>query len=126
MLRITAHYDDFGLYETAVLGTLAHETGWATGAARWWLRPRASPWPAFGARHVHPEISARMDYAAIIGGCVSCSTPAGALLSGTEPSGTIPHALVLIFGDTLAATEAFDRDIDPKVQPSGPRGYVPR
>jgi nicotinate phosphoribosyltransferase len=115
VLRITAHYDDFGLYETAVLGTLAHETGWATGAAEVVAAAQGIPVMSFGARHVHPDISARMDYAAIIGGCVGCSTTAGAVLTGTEPSGTIPHALVLIFGDTLAATEAFDRIIDPKV-----------
>jgi len=33
-----------------------------------------------------------------------------------EASGTIPHALILAMGDTLAATEAFDRHIDPEVK----------
>ena len=33
VLRIKAPYRRFGIYETAILGTLAHESGWATAAA---------------------------------------------------------------------------------------------
>ena len=36
-------------------------------------------------------------------------------LAGLAPTGTMPHALVLIFGDTVRAAEAFDRHIDPEV-----------
>jgi nicotinate phosphoribosyltransferase len=115
VLRITSRYDEFGLYETALLGTLTHETGWATGAAEVVAAAQGIPVISFGARHIHPEVAARMDYAAMVGGCVACSTVAGAALTGTEPSGTIPHALVLIYGDTIAATEAFDRFMDPKI-----------
>jgi len=50
-----------------------------------------------------------MDYSAIVGGCAGCSSVAGAKLVGIEPSGTIPHALVLIIGDTVKATLAFDK-----------------
>ena len=57
-----------------------------------------------------------MEYAAIVGGCVGCATPAGARLAGIEPSGTIPHALILSLGDTVRAVEAFDRHIDPDVR----------
>ena len=32
VLRIRARYRQFGLYETAFLGMLAHSTGWATAA----------------------------------------------------------------------------------------------
>ena len=116
VLRITAPYSSFGLYETAILGTLAHESGWATGAARCVEAAAGIPVISFGARHVHPDVSARMEYAAMVGGCAACATPSGAALSGTAPSGTIPHALVLIVGDTVQATEAFDRHIDPAVQ----------
>jgi len=66
---------------------------------------------SFGARHVHPDITDVLDYAAIVGGCVGASTPAGARLAGLSPTGTMPHSLVLIFGDTVAAAEAFDRDL---------------
>jgi nicotinate phosphoribosyltransferase len=50
-----------------------------------------------------------MDYSAIVGGCAGCSSIAGAKLAGIEPSGTIPHALILIMGDTARATLAFDK-----------------
>jgi nicotinate phosphoribosyltransferase len=77
----------------------------------------ASPAPviSFGARHVHPDITDVLDYAAIVGGCVGASTPAGARLAGLNPTGTMPHSLVLIFGDTVRAAEAFDRDLGPEV-----------
>jgi len=37
-------------------------------------------------------------------------------LIGEEPSGTMPHALILLMGDTVEATKAFDEVIDPKVR----------
>ena len=114
-LRIRAPYLAFGLYETALLGALASESGWATAAAECVEAADGIPVISFGARHVHPEVSARMEYAACLGGCVGCATPDGAALAGIEATGTIPHALVLVMGDTVRATEAFDRHIDPKV-----------
>lgn len=115
VLRITARYRAFGLYETAFLGMLAQSTGWATAARE--VVDTAAPEPVicFGARHVHPDITDVLDYAAIVGGCVGASTPAGARLAGLNPTGTMPHSLVLIFGDTVEAALAFDRDLGPEV-----------
>ncbi|MEA2536084.1 MAG: nicotinate phosphoribosyltransferase [Chloroflexota bacterium] len=115
VLRIHARYRRFGLYETAILGMLAQSTGWATAARE--CVDAAAPHPviSFGARHVHPDITDVLDYAAIIGGCVGASTPAGARLAGLSPTGTMPHSLVLIFGDTVEAALAFDRDLEPDV-----------
>jgi nicotinate phosphoribosyltransferase len=115
VLRIHARYRRFGLYETAILGMLAQSTGWATAARE--CVDVASPAPviSFGARHVHPDITDVLDYAAIVGGCVGASTPAGARLAGLAPTGTMPHSLVLIFGDTVEAALAFDRDLGPEV-----------
>jgi nicotinate phosphoribosyltransferase len=77
----------------------------------------AAPEPviSFGARHIHPDITDVLDYAAIVGGCVGASTPAGARLAGLAPTGTMPHSLVLIFGDTVEASLAFDRHVGPEV-----------
>jgi nicotinate phosphoribosyltransferase len=77
----------------------------------------AAPIPVigFGARHVHPSVADQMDYASVVGGCIGASTPAGARLAGLSPTGTMPHALILIFGDTVRAVEAFDRHIEPDV-----------
>ena len=65
---------------------------------------------SFGARHVHPLIGPTMERAAIVGGCVGAATPGGAELGGlAAPSGTMPHAMILIFGDTVRAARAFDK-----------------
>ena len=114
-MRINARYSAFGLYETAILGILASGSGWASAARR--IVDAAAPIPVigFGARHVHPSVADQMDYASVVGGCIGASTPAGARLAGLAPTGTMPHALVLVFGDTVRAAEAFDRHIDADV-----------
>src|SRR3954451_6886088 len=121
VLRIRARYRRFGLYETALLGMLAQSTGGATAARE--IVDIAAPEPvvSFGARHVHPDITDVLDYAAIVGGggggCTAAGGrlrgvgAAGARLAGLSPTGTMPHSLVLIFGDTVLAAEAFDRDL---------------
>jgi nicotinate phosphoribosyltransferase len=115
VMRITARYSAFGLYETALLGILSQCTGWATAARR--IVDVAAPIPVigFGARHVHPSVADQMDYASVIGGCIGVSTPAGARMAGLAPTGTMAHALILIFGDTVRAVEAFDRHVEPDV-----------
>ena len=115
VLRIRARYRRFGLYETAFLGMLAQSTGWATAARECVAAATSDPVISFGARHVHPDITDILDYAAIVGGCVGASTPAGARLAGLAPTGTMPHSLVLIFGDTVEAALAFDRHVAPDV-----------
>jgi nicotinate phosphoribosyltransferase len=115
VLRIRARYRTFGLYETAFLGMMAQSTGWATAARACVDAAAPEPVISFGARHVRPEIADTLDYAAIVGGCVGASTPAGARLAGLSPTGTMPHSLILIFGDTLQAAEAFDRHMPPDV-----------
>ena len=115
VLRIRARYRRFGLYETAFLGMLAQSTGWATAARACVEVAAPEPVISFGARHIHPDITDVLDYASIVGGCVGASTPAGARLAGLSPTGTMPHSLVLIFGDTVEAALAFDRDLEPDV-----------
>ncbi len=115
VLRIRARYRRFGLYETAFLGMLAQSTGWATAARECVQVADPQPVISFGARHIHPDITDVLDYAAIVGGCVGASTPAGARLAGLAPTGTMPHSLVLIFGDTVEAALAFDRHVGPEV-----------
>jgi nicotinate phosphoribosyltransferase len=115
VLRIRARYRRFGLYETAILGMLAQSTGWATAARECVDAAAPEPVISFGARHIHPDITDVLDYAAIVGGCVGASTPAGARLAGLAPTGTMPHSLVLIFGDTVDAAIAFDRHVEANV-----------
>ena len=115
VLRIKAPYQSYGLYETAIVGILAHCSGWATAARQCIAAARGIPVTSFGARHVHPSVSGVMDYAAIVGGCAGCSSVDGARLAGVEPAGTMPHALIIVMGDTVKATVAFDKYMPPEV-----------
>lgn len=115
VLRIRAPYQSFGIYETAIIGILAHCSGWATAARECSEAAQGIPIVSFGARHVHPSAVGVMEYSAVVGGCQSCSSTVGAGLAGVAPSGTMPHALVLVMGDTARATLAFDRHMPPDV-----------
>jgi nicotinate phosphoribosyltransferase len=114
-LRITAPYQTYGVYETSIIGTLAQSSGWATAARECVDAAGSIPVISFGARHVHPAVAGVMDYAALVGGCAGCSSVNGARLAGIEPSGTMPHALIIIVGDTVAATLLFDKHMPPGV-----------
>jgi nicotinate phosphoribosyltransferase len=111
VLRITASYQSYGLYETAIVGILAHCSGWATAARECAIAAGNIPLISFGARHVHPAVAGVMDYAAVVGGCSGCSSIIGGRLAGVAPTGTMPHALIIIIGDTVKATVLFDEHI---------------
>jgi nicotinate phosphoribosyltransferase len=115
VLRITAPYLSYGVYETAMAGMLAQESAWATAARECVEAAQGIPVISFGARHVHPNVAAVMDYAAVLGGCASCSSVEGARLAGIEAAGTMPHALIICFGDTVAAALAFDEHLPAEV-----------
>lgn len=116
VLEIEGSYREFGVYETALLGLICQASGIATRAAR--CRLAAGPdrkLISFGARRMHPALAPMIERAAYIGGCDGVAAIASARLLGVEPVGTIPHALVLIIGDTVEATRAFDEVIDEAV-----------
>lgn len=109
VLRVRAPYSRFGVYETALLGMLSNCSGWATAAQEIVGAAAGKRVISYGARHVHPLIGPVMEYAAVVGGCAGCATPLGAQLAGLKaPSGTMPHAMILVFGDTVQAARAFD------------------
>ena len=112
VLRVRARYSHFGRMETALLGILASCSGWASRAREIVDAAAGKRVISFGARHVHPLVGPTMEYAAVVGGCVGCATPGGARLAGlVAPSGTMPHAMILIFGDTVEAARAFDAEM---------------
>jgi len=113
VMRIRGRYADFGIYETAILGILAHSSGWATAAYEVKKVTGDKPFFCFGARHVHPAVAPVMERAAIVGGANGASCVLGAKLAGLEPSGTVPHALFLIVGDTVKAAEMYDQIMPP-------------
>jgi len=114
-LRICDRYQSFCLYETAYLGYLSSGTGWATAARAAVTAADGVPVIAFGARHIHPNAVGAMEYAAIVGGCQACASLVGAAMAGLSPSGTMPHSLVLVLGDTVRAARLFHETINPTV-----------
>ena len=109
VLRVRAPYSRMGVFETALLGMLSSCSGWATAAREVVEAAAGKRVISFGARHVHPLIGPVMEYAAVVGGCAGCATPLGAQLAGLKaPSGTMPHAMIIVFGDTVTAARAFD------------------
>lgn len=115
VLEVEGPYLDFCIHETAMLGFLCQVTGVATRAARCRRAAGERLLLSFGARRLHPSVAAAVERAAYVGGCDGVATVAGAELIGIEPSGTMPHALVLVIGDTVEATRAFHETMDPSV-----------
>ncbi len=113
VLRISGPYDRFGFYETALLGMLASASGWATASRECKEAAGGLPVLCFGARHVHPAVAPVMERAAIIGGAENCSCILGAKLLGREPAGTVPHAAILIVGDTVETAIIYDEIMPP-------------
>lgn len=107
VMRVEGEYNDFGIFETAILGILASSSGWATAAKQCKKAAGDKPMLCFGSRHLHPSSAPVMERAAIIGGADGASSILGAKLAGEEPSGTVPHALMLVAGDTLDVARAY-------------------
>lgn len=109
VVRIRGAYGAFGVYETALLGILASSSAWATAARECVEAAGNKPVLSFGARHLHPSVASVMEAIAVkIGGCAGASSILGARLVGRDPMGTIPHAAILLAGDTLKLAKAYD------------------
>jgi len=112
---IEGYYDDFAIYETAILGILRHYSSVATKAARIKRLAMDKRILFFGLRAVHPAVAPAMDRAAYIGGVDAVSGVASLKYLGLKPQGTMPHALVLVFGNQVEAWKAFDEVVEPDV-----------
>ena len=116
VMMIEGKYGDFGIYETALLGFLCHASGIATKAARCKFYARGKPVYSFGARRIYPAIAPMVERNAYLGGCDGVACVKSAEYLDIEPIGTIPHALILLIGDTVKATQAFDEIIEPRIK----------
>jgi len=115
LLIIEGYYDDFAVYETAILGILRHYSSIASKAARVKRLLMDKTVLFFGLRAVHPAIAPMVDRAAYIGGVDAVSGVLSEKYLGVKPSGTMPHALILAFGDQREAWKAFDEVVEPDV-----------
>src|SRR5258706_3486114 len=120
VLRIEGTYVEWAKYETALLGLLCQASGIATKAARCKRAAGERQVISFGARRMHPALAPMIERNAFVGGCDGVAVTKSAELIDADPTGTIPHALVLLFGDTVEALRAFHEVIDPKVRRVGP------
>ncbi len=115
VVEIEGKYSEFAIFETAILGFLCQESGVATKAARVKRIANDKAVLSFGARRMHPAIAPAIERAAYIGGCNGFSTVAASEKLGIKPSGTMPHSLILLVGDTVQAATYFDEVIDPEI-----------
>jgi nicotinate phosphoribosyltransferase len=116
VLVVEGTYVEWAEYETALLGLLCQASGIATKAARCKRAAGERQVISFGARRMHPALAPMIERNAFVGGCDGVAVTKSAEMIDADPTGTIPHALVLLFGDTVEALRAFHDVIDSKVR----------
>jgi len=108
VFTVEGSYGEFCELETPLLGLICQASGIATKAARVRKAAQDKFVISFGIRRVHPGLSRMIDRAAYIGGLDGVSSLSGADTIGKKPVGTMPHALIMAFGDQVKAWKAFD------------------
>lgn len=116
VMRIQGKYLDFARYETSLLGFLSQASGIATNALHTTrvaedFKDFKGDNPdvlSFGARHMHPKIAPVIERSALIGGVDGFSHVASGKVLDREPTGTMPHALMLAMDDQESAWTAFN------------------
>lgn len=108
VLKITGRYQDFGFLEGPIDGILARRTSVATNCHKIVEAAAEAKVIFFGDRDDDPRNHPGDGYAAYIGGIKSICTDAMGEWTGLKGTGTMPHALVVMFKmDLLKAAEAF-------------------
>ncbi|AGN02105.1 nicotinate phosphoribosyltransferase [Salinarchaeum sp. Harcht-Bsk1] len=117
VLQIEGRYRAFARFETALLGVLSQASAYATRALRARRAAPDSQVLSFGSRHIHPSIAPVLERAALVGGLDGISNVAAGERLGEEAGGTMPHALLMIFGEgnQAAGWKAFDEGVGPDV-----------
>lgn len=115
VLEIEGDYQDFCVFETAILGLLCQASGIATKASRYRKLAGDRLVMSFGARRMHPVLAPMIERNAYIGGCDGVSVVKSGEIIGEDPLGTIPHALIICLGSTVDSIKAFDEVMEPEV-----------
>ncbi|MEW6215056.1 MAG: nicotinate phosphoribosyltransferase [Nitrospirota bacterium] len=116
VMEIEGRYQDFCIYETAILGLICQASGVATKAARFKKLAGEKLVVSFGARRMHPILAPMIERNAYIGGCDGVAVVKSGELIGEDPMGTMPHALIICFGSTVKALKAYDEVLEPKLK----------
>lgn len=116
VVEIEGRYQDFCVYETAILGLICQASGVATKAARFKKLAGDRVVISFGARRMHPILAPMIERNAYIGGCDGVSVVKSGEIIGEDPMGTMPHALIICMGSTVDAIKAYDEVLEPKLK----------
>ncbi|MEM3387665.1 MAG: nicotinate phosphoribosyltransferase [Nitrososphaerales archaeon] len=108
ILRIEGRYTDFAPYENPLLGLICTNTSILTKAARIKQAAGEKMVLSFGTRRTHPALAPTVERASYIAGLDGLSNVLGSKLLGVKPAGTMPHAMILCFGNQKDAWLAFD------------------
>lgn len=114
VMEIEGRYQDFCVYETAILGLICQASGVATKAARFKKLSGERPVISFGARRMHPALAPMIERNAYIGGCDGVAVVRSGEIIGEDPMGTMPHALIICMGSTVDAIKAYDEVLEPQ------------
>lgn len=114
VMEIEGRYQNFCVYETAILGLICQASGVATKAARFKKLSEERPVISFGARRMHPVLAPMIERNAYIGGCDGVAVVKSGEIIGEDPMGTMPHALIICMGSTVDAVKAYDEVLEPK------------
>ena len=71
---------------------------------------------SFGARRMHPALAPMIERNAFLGGCDGVAVTKSADLIDADPTGTIPHSLVLLLGTRCRPFRLFTRSWIPSVR----------
>lgn len=108
VMHIDGRYSAIAHLESVYLGVLARRTLIATNTRRVVDAARGKPVLFFADRFDHWSTQGGDGYAAHVGGAAAVASDAMAAWWGERGMGTIPHALIALFGgDTVAAVRAF-------------------
>lgn len=115
VMKLEGPYGEYCPYESPALGFMCFASGVATMSSRCKIAAEGKMVLSFGVRRMHPAIAPVIDRSSYIGGCDAVSSIIGAETVEQEPSGTMPHALVIMIGDQRQAFKAFDEVVEPEV-----------
>lgn len=115
VMFIVGKYLDFARYETPLLGLICQSSGVSTMAFKVKLAAEDKTVFSFGTRRQHPALAAVIERAAYIGGVDGVSNYAAEKYLGIPSVGTMPHSLIISFGDQIEAWSAFDEVVDEDV-----------
>jgi len=112
---IEGKYLEFARFETSILGFVCHSSGISKAAFKAKFAAKDKKVFSFGTRRQHPALAAVIERAAYIGGVDGVSNFSAEKYLGMNSIGTMPHSLIICFGNQIEAWRAFNDVVDENV-----------